>query len=375
MEDIMEVLPNNQTVKSVMFNHSILDSTNDDPKFLQGLGVETYLGRALCLTQKGDIIQLPPCIKSEWPHITAHYQRIGLPHTESVIWNESYESLKSGGDYQISVFFYGRKAFKRSDDKKWFRIAKRMNSKNKFLKICRKLNVPTPRTWSFKSKCNIQKYDHFPFPVYLKAAVSVSGFGVRKCVTKESLCKELKQVRSDAPIQIQEEINGVDAFLNMQYFVNGKGKAERVVTTEQILNGNSHSGNVFPARLEPWEITDPIAKYMGSNGMKGYFAFDVAITPKGPFVIECNPRFNGSTYPTVIAQKLCVPVWRAQIIETEYRSLADVRDFHKIEFNPRTKKGVIIINWGSVKSGKLGIMLCGNNLDIKILRRQIKKVF
>lgn len=69
--------------------------------------------------------------------------------------------------------------------------------------------------------------------------------------------------------------------------------------------------------------------------MKGIFAFDVAVvqTDKGlrfP-AIECNPRFNGATYPTLIAQKLGIREWSAFACATQQRDLEDI-DISDIAF-------------------------------------------
>ena len=97
--------------------------------------------------------------------------------------------------------------------------------------------------------------------------------------------------------------------------------------------------------------------------MKGIFAFDVAVvqTEQGlrfP-AIECNPRFNGASYPTLIAQKLNIPEWSAITVSTDYRNLADI-DLSDIEFDIKTGQGAIIVNWGTILEGKLVILLAGS---------------
>ena len=98
--------------------------------------------------------------------------------------------------------------------------------------------------------------------------------------------------------------------------------------------------------------------------MKGIFAFDVAVvqTDRGlrfP-AIECNPRFNGASYPTMIAQKLNIPEWSAITVSTGFRTLAEF-DFSDIEFDTRTGQGAIIVNWGTILEGKLVILLAGSS--------------
>ena len=106
-----------------------------------------------------------------------------------------------------------------------------------------------------------------------------------------------------------------------------------------------------------------MAIWLKEQGIKGVFAFDVAVveTPNGyryP-AIECNPRFNGASYPTLIANKLGIDNWTATTFHTRYRDLADIQ-LDELEFNPKTGEGAVIVNWGTVLQGKLVILMAGS---------------
>ena len=163
----------------------------------------------------------------------------------------------------------------------------------------------------------------FNMPCYLKAAISVSGVGIYRCANREELRDAMKKFEPGVPVQLQEEII-TDVFLNMQYRVVDD-RLVRLAASEQILEGCAHQGNRFPSSHEPWEAIDPMAFWLKERGMKGIFAFDLAVveTPDGMRfpAIECNPRFNGASYPTVIAQKLDIPEWSAMTFKTKYRKL------------------------------------------------------
>lgn len=85
------------------------------------------------MTKSGDVIQLHPDLLTQWHLIRKHYRRIGLSHTENAIWDVSHDRLTEHPDHQLSVFFFGR---------------------------------------------GEQHIETFPYPCYLKAAVSVSGVSV-----------------------------------------------------------------------------------------------------------------------------------------------------------------------------------------------------
>lgn len=67
---------------------------------------------------------------------------------------------------------------------------------------------------------------------------------------------------------------------------------------------------------------------MVGNGMQGVFAFDIAVIdrPNGVeyLAIECNPRFNGASYPTAIAHKFGITHWMSRLFYTDHRSLRDL---------------------------------------------------
>ena len=67
--------------------------------------------------------------------------------------------------------------------------------------------------------------------------------------------------------------------------------------------------------------------------------------------IECNPRYNGASNPTAVAQKLNIEQWLARTFKTDRRSLEDV-DLSGLAYNPAIGEGIIMINWGPTLVGK-----------------------
>ena len=119
-----------------------------------------------------------------------------------------------------------------------------------------------------------------------------------------------------------------------------------------------------------------MAHWMMQKGMKGIFAFDVAVVDRNNttdyFAIECNPRFNGASYPTGIAQKLNIKNWSSDNFTTKYRSLDDF-DLEDLEYDSTTKTGAIIYNWGSILVGKIGVLLAGSIAQQDELRKLLKQ--
>jgi hypothetical protein len=106
-----------------------------------------------------------------------------------------------------------------------------------------------------------------------------------------------------------------------------------------------------------------MAQWLVEQGIRGLFAFDVAVLDDRAgtrhLAIECNPRWNGASYPTMIARKLGIDYWLARTFPTRHRLLADI-DLSGIEFDAATGTGVILVNWGPVLVGKLLVLLAGD---------------
>jgi hypothetical protein len=340
-----------------IFNHDILGCTADGV-----VGNHLYSGRALGLTEPGDLIQLHPELRPEWPFIRAHYARVGLPCTDQVIWHVHHRGLAEQEDREISVFYFGAAEQEARPDNRWFRAVHYINSKNSFMELAARLGVPVPETHCFERAGAIGEADiaRMPFPCYAKAAVSVSGVGIYRCADAAELREALGRFDPEVPVQLQAEVV-TDLFLNLQYQAEG-ARLTRLAATEQILDGPVHQGNRHPASHAPWECVEPMARWLHNEGIQGVFAFDVAVVdrPGGPdyLAIECNPRFNGATYPTGIARRLGIRQWLARTFGTGLRSLAQL-DLSGLEYDPRRGQGVILVNWGPILVGKLLVLLAG----------------
>jgi hypothetical protein len=345
------------TVKKRLINHDIMNCTADDV-----LGNHLYSGRALGITSPDDVLQLHPVLKSQWSAIKAHYQRIGLQTTENVIWDVGFHIGSHYSDYEPSVFFFGEEQREFCHNDNWFRVVEYINSKNNFMTLAEELNMDIPTTLRFNSVSEINDYSikQFPYPCYIKAAISVSGVGIYRCEDETELRQAISKFNHDIPVQVQEEVK-TEIFLNMQYRVNDH-RLEELATTEQILNGFVHQGNRYPACCAPWNSVQPMAQWLFAHGMKGIFAFDVAVVQDKQgtrfMPIECNPRYNGASYPTLIAENLAANNWIARTFATDKRSLSDI-DLSGIEYNPVMGNGVVIVNWGPILVGKLLCMLIG----------------
>ena len=341
-----------------IINHDIMNCTAEGV-----VGNHLYSGRALGLSEPYDIIQLHPALRPLLADISEHYRRVGLSHSQKVIWDLDLRQIGSHIGLHPSVFYFGPNECKYWGDHQWLQTVEYINSKNNFMALAEELGIDVPKTRCYDKVTDICINDvkNLAYPCYLKAAVSVAGVGIYRCDDKSEFVRALGMFNDDTPVQIQEEVK-TSTFLNLQYRVVGN-KLVRLAVSEQILDGCSYQGSRVPASHQPWVAVDSMAHWLKDHGMKGIFAFDVAVvqTDRGlRFIpIECNPRFNGATYPTLIAQKLDIPEWRTISLSTEYRGLNEF-DISDLEFDMKTGEGVIIVNWGPVLVGKLVFLLAGS---------------
>lgn len=347
-----------------IYNHDILTCTHE-----QVLGNYLYGGRALGLTEPEDIIQLHPTLEAEWPYIAAHYQQATLSHSHHPLWNVDLKVLTQYPSQDVSVFYFGdtvNPASHQADifqhiDVQWADIVAYINSKNRFIQLAHQLNIPVPTTLCFGDKAEwSQNKTDVPLPCYLKPAVSVDGVGIIRCDTIQALEESLQGMAAAMPFQIQAELV-TNTFLNLQYNATGQG-CERVAVSEQILADCAHQGNRYPSAHQPWDLVEPMAQWLCKQGIKGIFAFDVAVCgqEKQPsyLALECNPRYNGASYPTGIAQKLNIPCWAAETFFTQHRSLQAL-NLSDITFTPASGVGIVVVNWGTILVGKLVVLLAG----------------
>jgi hypothetical protein len=363
-----------------IYNHDITLYTHD-----QHISTRLYSGRALCLTNPGDKIQIHPELTAEWDEIAAHYKQVGLDHTDDVIWDVSIhqlaDELTQNPDQELSVYFFGdvvnahdtyRKVFQ-GWDAQCCQVIEFVNSKNNFIQLAEELGISVPKTLRFEHLAAAKACDAVPLPCYVKPAVSDHGAGILRCPDAEALTEAFTQLDPHIPLQIQAEVHA-SAFLNLQYQVTAAG-VEPLLVSEQILDGCVHGGNRYPASHEPWDSVAPFAQWMGDSGMKGIFAVDVAVVPDGEkthyVAIECNPRFNGSSYPTLVAKRLGIHSWSSATYKTRLRSLKDL-DLQDIVFDPAIGKGIILINWGTIQAGKITVLLAGSEREQTVLGQNLQ---
>lgn len=372
---------------SVIFNHTVIGSYEK----LSGVkGIELYDGRALAATEPGDEIHLPAELKKEFPDILDHYRDIGLEVTKNAAFDRTLADVVNedpAARRTVSVFLFGEEANQVSPNERRYQAVRRLNDKNEFIGDMQDAGLPVPETHTFahgELPPEVQPDDGFSGPWFVKGAVAASGMEVVKCDTWQEVLDASHQM--EAHYQVQHGVEA-DDFLNIQYYIND-GAVYHVATTGQILEGAVHAGNRHPANHGGVRgVTDQAARIAADMGAEGLIAFDAAAV-KAPSdgsayhpyqLIECNPRPNGASYPTAAAEKLGVrdkewaavnvPVYKDMPLSETVRLL----NAAGLSYDPAAKTGAAIVNWGTTKDGKLGILFVGPP-DLQSRQHQLAKL-
>lgn len=350
----------------IIYNHCLKDCSS--PECLAGVsGIERYSGRALSITKPGDIILLNSNLAEHLNWVLEHYKRVGLSVTTDIRFNDGFDiipSLLSSGEYAISVFYYGKRMFGITQNDKLFQIVHQMNNKNNFIKKCIELGVQVPNTICFEKGQELNgELQNIKYPVYYKPAESVSGVGI-ECINNQSQLLSLIS-NSNSAFQLQEALPFGTEFYNIQYFVKN-GIVTKNKVTKQVMEGCSHAGNTS---IIPKSIIDLITEHFNclvknliDLGMEDFFAFDVAVTKDNKiYAIECNPRVNGGTYPFLVTERLGQNDWTSKNIKTPFDSFSKfpLSNFLNLEYRPEKEYGVVIFNWGTITSNKIGVVYIG----------------
>ncbi|KKQ60151.1 MAG: hypothetical protein US81_C0029G0001 [Parcubacteria group bacterium GW2011_GWE2_38_18] len=305
-------------------------------------------GISLATGIKGNVAVIHPSDRGshlEW--LGEHLKYACLGPLPEVVISQVEDLGEQFSNYEFHPYIFREKEHGFHRNEKWLSIVDKRDQKNLFIKMCQRIGIPTPKTWIFGCKEEVGNLESFPYPIWFKINCSSDGRGVLKCETPDELQEALSRISSDIKFQLQKDLGDkVVTFLNLQYRVVG-GRAYRLCLTDQVLEGSKHVGNVFLGEKHhqsAWLVTDALANLDAKKGMRNVFAYDVAVIKKNGryeyLVLEENPRYNGSSTPTIIAEKLRHRgTWLAKPFQLG-KELTDV-DLGEILYSRKTGQGVV----------------------------------
>lgn len=369
-----------------IFNHCTVEATGQVPGYgqmtsdqiAQHFGLALYAGRVFALSRTQDVVQLHKDLRPHMPWVKRHYSQAGIDVARAIIWDDSFSHVNMYGQMELSVFYFGEKAHAVRPDDRWFNTTRLFNSKNHFINTCQSIGIPTPQTKLYNSKCELGDLNEMQYPLFFKLDVAVAGLGVMKCHCPKDLINALELIDVQQAFQIQEALAPSYVFKNVQFEVEA-GELSFLALSDQLFDGFSHAGNRFYQQelsRDAQSAAQKLALYLYESGMKGVFAFDIAVDHRGDFrFIECNPRYNGATYPTKVARRLGIHQWTSVSLKTPFTSFDQVSFSKDVQYDPEKKRGALVINWGTISKGDVGILLAGSQSEQACLHQELKKTF
>jgi hypothetical protein len=225
--------------------------------------------------------------------------------------------------WQHDWFYFGSQSHQLQPNGSLYRKSAWLNNKNDFLRWawgeCR---APRPPTRFISSSAyslpgfpdrQVTQYIHDPFPIVVKAAVSAGALDVVRVDDMEELLSVLKSPQFwGRDLQLQEYLPEA-SFYSLQV-ANG----DHLVVRQVIGERGQYVG------ADPLPMDDPRARHILAKTRRvgqqlkreglPVFSLDVAVLPaetvesERVLLLECNPRYGGTTYPWLLAKRLGIKV-------------------------------------------------------------------
>jgi len=183
-------------------------------------------------------------------------------------------------------------------------IIRGVRERKKFFDALKELGVPHPETVVVKNLFEAKKAAAgMEYPVVVKPSKGFGGVGVRLASNPLELEKVFRIAKIGGDVVVQKLIKGVHASISI---LAGKRSVQVLSINEQLMGLPSvyqrepfgYCGNIVPLQVggSIFEKCKLIAEKIALHfGLKGSNGIDIVISSDGtPYVIEVNPRFQGT---------------------------------------------------------------------------------
>ncbi len=171
--------------------------------------------------------------------------------------------------------------------------------------------IPVPRFWFASSHSDLSELvQSVPLPVVVKPVAGSGSVGVRLCRTSTEVLQHgsdlLNRTVNERGLPQPSDVLIEEYLEGQEYSVEIFGNSVMGVTLKHVSDGPSfvEIGHDFPARLAP-DMNEQIAqtalragKAMGLNW--GPIHIEIKMTPRGPAIVEINPRLAGGFIPELV---------------------------------------------------------------------------
>jgi len=181
----------------------------------------------------------------------------------------------------------------------------RVRDKMEFFRELKRLRIPHPKTAIVDDFEEAEeKSKEIGYPVVVKPSSGFGGAGIRKVRSHRELKQTFQEVSSlNGKVLIQEYISGIPASASL---ISSSNKVAVLTLNEQLLGIREigqlepfgYCGNLIPLSMADTikdSCKDLVKRVVLHFGLVGSNGVDLVISEEGlPYVIEVNPRFQGT---------------------------------------------------------------------------------
>ena len=265
---------------------------------------------------------------------------------------------------------------------------KKYNDKAEFKDICQQIGIPVVTGTSFKMQPQdndnasemarvINSYLATHETVIIRGTLGESGMSLYK-TTGNDISELYEKITATG-----EKMVLIEPFLRVisspcdQWTIDRAGNIDHIGVTDQVCEkGMVHIGTQHgpPISKRVHELISQtslkIVQHMSQHGYRGVLGIDYIVTDKNVYPVENNARFNGSTYPWLITDKIrkvipTIDYWKFIKIKTKPCTFAELAErIHDILYDGEKVNSVLPYNCSSLRaSGTFSILLLAEDLN------------
>lgn len=349
-------------------------------------GVRLYPTREQIGSMERDLLWLPSGLENQADYMRGHYKTVvGLPTSDHLLFTDDWRDLRLS-DYDIDLSLVQPHPFIMNESMrqwlknnignqslgfdKWSRSAQRFESKRNFIRLCKGLRIRVPETLFMEDVHARDIFEGNDESLLFKLDRSASGLGMM-AVSNERELGHARVATQYRDFLLQKKVR---LALELGVQINlSEGLVPRIIaiTGQHVGVNNDHMGNYHPytARTQV-KINEVALKHdlmrlcfvMHHAGMRGRVGVDVLVSPDGEYYLsEVNARRTGATPYIDAANRLGVSSWSSMSLPTTARCVTDLDlNTNKLIYRPGRDEGLLLINWGPICEGKVGVMFIGS---------------
>ncbi|MFB6182277.1 MAG: hypothetical protein ABEJ24_05280 [Candidatus Magasanikbacteria bacterium] len=235
-------------------------------------------------------------------------------------------------------------------------------------------------------KSMAQKYDD----ILVRHPKKASGVGAQRVEDKSYFnSKEFDQFLEDFadgnPFLVEEFYDKGQEF-SVTWDIKKDGEPELQYWTRQYIDNCIHQGNLIsePQEVFPWDATETINDIKQATRSiveqfphYGRIGFDLKVSSSGDWkILECNCRYNGSSYPNFINQQVdsdrCVLMHNIHPDLETFQEVHQIFEQENLDYDPENQKGAFVANPFCLPEKCASVIVAEDPQEAELMLEQVK---